>query len=266
MQFYPSFNFNYPFDKKKPKWFPNQSMEIIQKANIILKKRKPKEIEYAFLTINWIRENTNRKMFYESSPLEEGKEKTFVSDFGNYERKDSLSPTKHLEQELNTFDISDQAEFRNASISDYLAVLAIALISELFNGFNFSNPKIIKDKNQREIDDLKTAGAILIDAKEAICLSEHLSKRPPKKEIVTKEAKELNSLKHRENAIKGNKPKHSIGQSFLDFHRANNFSTDIAAINSFRDTLSEKQKEILPQDDERFFRRVLRNFKNSLNS
>ena len=84
--------------------------------------------------------------------------------------------------------------------------MALALISELFNEFNFSDSKTIKDKKDREIENLKNAGSILIDAKEAIGLSEKFAKFPLQKEIVEEEANKLISLRHQENAIKGNLP------------------------------------------------------------
>lgn len=261
MQYYPSFNFNYPLNKRTPKWFPKQSKEILKEVNSILKYRTKEEIEYAFLTINWIRERTNIELSTNINHFKGDEELEFNPDFGNYRRKTNCSPSKHLKRELKTIDITGQKHFPNATFSEYLAVLALALISELFNELNFSDSKTTKDKKDREIEDLKTAGSILIDAKEAIGLSEKFSKFPPQKEIVEKEANKLISLRHQENAIKGHQPKSEIGDSFLRFWQTKEFPTDISAINRFVEALSKKQKEILPNDHERFFRNKLRKFR-----
>ena len=48
MQFYPSFNFNYPLDKRTPKWFPKQSKEILKEEPFIkdqLKKAMERKLE-----------------------------------------------------------------------------------------------------------------------------------------------------------------------------------------------------------------------------
>jgi hypothetical protein len=183
MQFYPSFNFNYPLDKRTPKWFPNQSKEILKEVNSILKNRTKEEIEYAFLTINWIRKRTNIELSTNINHFKGNEELEFNPDFGNYRRKTNCSPSKHLKRELKTIDITGQKHFPKATFSEYFAVLALALISELFNESNFS-----------------------VDAKEAIGLSEKFAKFPLKKEIVEEEANKLISLRHQENEIKGNLP------------------------------------------------------------
>jgi hypothetical protein len=258
MQYYPSFNFNYPLNKRTPKWFPKQSKEILKEVNSILKYRTKEEIEYAFLTINWIRERTNIELSTNINHFKGDEGLEFNPDFGNYRRKTNCSPSKHLKRELKTIDITGQKHFPNATFSEYLAVLALALISELFNELNFSDSKTTKDKKDREIEDLKTAGSILIDAKEAIGLSEKFSKFPPQKEIVEKEANKLISLRHQENAIKGNLAKRKIGDSFLRFRQSKEFPSDISAINQFMETLPDQQKNTLPKDYKRFFRNKIR--------
>lgn len=242
MQFYPSFNFNYPIKIKALKWFPNQSKEIIKRSKRVLKKRNEKQITFAFLTINWIREAKNRDLYIKEIKKGINKEKTFISDFGNIDRINQPTSTKMLFDNIKDWNILGQPDFPKATYSEYFAVLALSLISELLNDFNFNDSKSIKNKKDRDLINLTIAGCIVMDALEAISFAEYYSW-----DLEDKVKKEL-SMRNQRAAIlrheEDNEIKNEIKSGFKTFYKENQHLKKAAAARKFYKTIP-KEKQIL---------------------
>lgn len=255
MQFYPSFYFNYPLPKKKTEWFPNQSKEIINKAKGILKNRKNKEINYALSTINWLREGENARIIEKTVKSNPQEEMTLISDFGNYERSNQSSPAQTLFEQLKEYDISGQKDLPKAKYSEYFAVLALALICELFNEFNFEESKSFKDKKDKVISNLKISACIIMDAMEAISFAEFYSWN------IEDKIKKDRSLRGQSAAIKSHGKTNQIKLRFINFYRSKKFLKKIHAVREFIKTLNENERKLFSPDNiERFFSNAIRDY------
>lgn len=240
MQFYPSFSFNYPINKKSLIWFPNQSIEIIKKAKRILKNRNKKEIFFAVFTINWSRESKSQEIVLNT--IKKKKEQIYISDFGNYLRLNQPSPTSMLFGSIKNWNIADQPDFPNANHSEYFALLALCLISELLNEINFWESNSIKNKKDKELNNFKIAGSIVLDALEAISFAENYSW-----DSEDKVKKEL-SIRNQRAAIKrhekDNEIKIEMKSGFKAFCKENPHLKKAPAARKFYKTIP-KEKQIL---------------------
>jgi len=262
MEFYyqPFKNFH-PITGKVPDVLTDEFEYIAKKARQILKGRKRKEIDYAMKTVNWI-----MLMAYKESPsiqlenqmMEEIKnpksKKKFKSTkyFNNYE-----SPALMLLNTIGKYDISEQYDFPNAVHAEYFSVLSLAIIDVA------CYPRVNVEIKARigvleaGIHELKSLSHLAINAMQAISFAEMYYSNNIDK-TVTQKAEELISLKKSAAAIKGNQPKYTIKQLFLEFHDFNDFKTDIKAIKEFMKTLTAKQLKKVPDNWELFFRKALR--------
>jgi len=261
IQQYPFIPFFNSLNKELPQWFPAPFDNIRKRAQSILKERKEKEIKYALQTINWIRTGMQYEISMKGIKEYLNQNIYLIDDYDNHEFISQLTPAQMLENELQKLNISEQKDFPDATRSDYLAVLALGLIGMVFEKSIEIKKGDIKRKSKEKLEDLTFTGTLAIYAMEAVCLAEQYLRTPSDKEIISREVKKLVKLKHKANAIKGNQPKYLIAELFLQFYNSKKFKKDIDAINEFYGLLTDIQKEKIPSDYVRFFRKALRGFR-----
>ncbi len=261
MHYFPGFNLNNSLIGAIPSWFSQHFKYISKRALKILKNRSKKEIQFAALTINWIRENKSRNIFLKAAKKKNEDDLIFDADFENYEKLRIPTPTQLLIMELNKFDIKDDKSFPNATYSEYLSILALMLIGQAIENELIINGKKNKSK---EIELLKFNGALATNAMEAICLSEELKKTPHPQELIESSAKEKLSRKCQTAANIKHKPKTKIKIKFIKFFNSQEFPSIAEAVRKFIKTLPQKEKSLLhksPEVRNRFFRQALKGFR-----
>lgn len=163
-------------------------------------------------------------------------------DYGNYFRPITNSPTQMLKKELVKYNISNQPNFPNATYSEYFAILAIALVGETLDEFNFLLQELPKNKKDKEIFLLKVSGAIAFEAMEAIGMAEiHL-----KNDEIIKETKKL---KLEEWRIKRHGPILELEMEFINYYLSGSFPSRREAARRFYNNLPEKKKKLLTPDN-----------------
>jgi len=245
MQYYFNFNQFNPKTGKIHKLYYVNCKYIILKAREILIKRKKDELIFAIATINYL---------LMSSEINYFKEKIIYSDKNNIEDKYKqyiITPALLLNYSRNYFNIENQKEFRNASWTEYFAVLSLALISEINNLVN------IKRESNNSDYIYEYAGQLIGDATEAICWAERIEAEKFVKKSPSEQADKIISLKKQRAAIIGHQKEAEFKRKYIDYYLSGTWKTFTECLNSF---LMHHRKEVPDtiKNPERVLREALR--------
>lgn len=202
---------------------------VVKRARKILHRRSSDDINYAMLTLNWILHQERRDLIVETMKR-------------NGEDTSYLSPTFILRYQMELFDISGQERLRDAAWPEYFAVLALALVGNVFR------PPLALRSNKKlgeaEISARYREYALQLstDAMEAICFAEVLLEKAVDTQALRKDrisvAAALDDMQSWEQ-------REQLKSGFLEFFLANRFSSTAEAARAYLEQLNPSEKNAL---------------------
>lgn len=176
----------------------------VRRARKILKDRTEEEVEYALDSLEWMLKSGMQTLFANAIIEEE--------EFPEGRFINNAKALKYLDQE---YDISDQADFPDATWAEYFAILTLSYIPELMILEKYSPPikpespigRAVFEYIQRHGGDMRTQWAL--ETMEAICYAEQL-------QHITGSASNYGSIGGNKRAAKYN----DIKQKVIDLYLA----------------------------------------------
>lgn len=193
-----------PLNGEPPEYICSKAKIQLYQARKILKNRTNEEIYSGAEIISWlsshddISEHNWSELMYEANALDNDEE--YESETDIY----SCPYANDLLLSMKILDISDYEEFNNATWPELFAILALGMIANGYENFNYR-----KEQYNQEAHDsyaFKILGNSFIDATECIGIAKYIMNldilRKEFKEDALSEIKEKQSLQGKEDSIK----------------------------------------------------------------